>query len=249
MLDSIILRRHVLISVLSIVVVPNIMAAQGRAIGAGAKSCALLTRQLVEKFSAASKKPVDAAGPRELPLGANGTGCEWGDLALQVDPWSPARLDSMRQIVRQGVGGDKGSWGRRLSSRHSRRRGRVVRAGRQPHVRGVGQHPSGEHDDSVQADNHRVGERHRPQTPLGARRAGKTVVAFQRARRGAQGAGRTRIGILGSCRGGWPSAAARARRNGGSRRRATATALPCFCHSQLLDFATTRTKSSGCSGA
>jgi hypothetical protein len=110
MLDSIIFRRHVLISVLSIVVVPNVMGAQGRATGAGAKSCALLTRQLVEKFSAASKKPVDAAGPRELPLGANGTGCEWGDLALQVDPWSPARLESMRQSygkeweVIEGVG-------------------------------------------------------------------------------------------------------------------------------------------------
>jgi hypothetical protein len=97
MLDSIIFRRHVLISVLSIVVAPSIMVAQGRASGAGAKACALLTRPLVEKVSAASKKPVDAAGPHELPLGANGTACEWGDVTLQVDPWPPARLEAMRQ--------------------------------------------------------------------------------------------------------------------------------------------------------
>ena len=97
MLDSIIFRRHVLISVLSIVVVPNLIPAQGRASGAAAKACALLTRQLVEKVSAASRKPVDAAGPHELSLGANGTACEWGDVILQVDPWPPARLEAMRQ--------------------------------------------------------------------------------------------------------------------------------------------------------
>ena len=97
MLNSIIFRRHVLISVLSIVVVPNLIAAQGRASGAAAKACALLARQLVEKVSAASKKPVDAAGPRELPLGASGTACEWGDLTVQVDPWPPARLEAMRR--------------------------------------------------------------------------------------------------------------------------------------------------------
>ena len=92
MLDSTTFRRHALISVLSIVVVPNVMAAQGRTTGAGAKSCALLTRQLVEKFSAASKKPVPPGGPSEMSLGANGTACDWGDLMLQVDPWPPARL-------------------------------------------------------------------------------------------------------------------------------------------------------------
>ena len=43
------------------------------------------------------KKPVDAAGPHELSLGANGTACEWGEVILQVDPWPPARLEAMRQ--------------------------------------------------------------------------------------------------------------------------------------------------------
>ena len=97
MLGSVIFRRHVLISVLFMGIAPNVIAAQGRASGAGAKSCALLTRQLVERVSAASKKALDAAGPNELPLGAYGTGCEWGDVMLSVDPWPPARLEAMRQ--------------------------------------------------------------------------------------------------------------------------------------------------------
>lgn len=102
MLDLVIVRRHVLTSVLFIGIAPNVMAAQGRASGAGAKSCALLTRQLVEKVSAASKKAVDAAGPNEVPLGAHGTGCEWGDVMLSVDPWPPARLEAMRQSTGKG---------------------------------------------------------------------------------------------------------------------------------------------------
>jgi hypothetical protein len=99
-----------LIAVLAVGVPPNALSAQGRASGAAAKACALLTRQVVEKVSAASKKAVDAAGPQELSLGANGTACEWGDVVLQVDPWPPARLEAMRQStgkdweVMKGVG-------------------------------------------------------------------------------------------------------------------------------------------------
>ena len=99
MLDSTTFRRHALTFVLFIGLAPHVVSAQGRASGAGAKACALLTRQLVEKVSAASKKAVNAAGPSEVPLGAYGTGCEWDDVMLSVDPWPPARLEAMRQTT------------------------------------------------------------------------------------------------------------------------------------------------------
>ena len=108
MLNTIISARRVLLSVVLIGVAQNIASAQGPA--SGSKACAMLTRQVVEKFSAASRKDVDPAGPRELSLGANRTACEWGDVMLEVDPWPPARLEAMRQSsgkdweVIQGVG-------------------------------------------------------------------------------------------------------------------------------------------------
>lgn len=63
----------------------------------GVKSCALLTRDLVAKVAASTKRSVDAAGPKELPLGAIGTACEWGDVTLHVDMWTPARLEELRK--------------------------------------------------------------------------------------------------------------------------------------------------------
>ena len=95
MLDLMISPRRMLLSVLFIGVAHNVAAAQGRA--SGAQSCALFTKPLMEKFSAASKKSVDPAGPKELALGSNGTACEWGDLMVQLDPISAANLETLRQ--------------------------------------------------------------------------------------------------------------------------------------------------------
>jgi hypothetical protein len=56
------------------------------------KPCALLTRDLVEKASAAGKQAVAAAKPQEVNLGATGWACQWGDVMLQVDPYPASRL-------------------------------------------------------------------------------------------------------------------------------------------------------------
>jgi len=97
MLDTIITRGLFILSVLLFCVVPSLAIAQGRAGAGKAGPCALLTRDLVEKVYAVTKKSVDAAGPHELPLGASGTACEWGDVVLQIDPWPPARLEEIRK--------------------------------------------------------------------------------------------------------------------------------------------------------
>ena len=95
MLDTITSVRRVVLSVLFIGIAHHDASAQGRA--SGAQSCALLSREIVAKFSAASKTSVDPAGPKELPLGASGTACEWGDLTVQVDPMPAAALEKLPQ--------------------------------------------------------------------------------------------------------------------------------------------------------
>jgi hypothetical protein len=108
MLDTITWLRRVLLLVLFIGIAYRDASAQGRA--NGAQSCALLSREVVAKFSAASKKSVDPAGPKELPLGRTATACEWGDLTVQVDPMPAAGVDKLPQSdpknweVIQGVG-------------------------------------------------------------------------------------------------------------------------------------------------
>lgn len=59
------------------------------------KPCSLLTRELVEKASAAGKQTIAAARPREIDLGAGKRGCEWGDVLVQVDPYPASRLGEL----------------------------------------------------------------------------------------------------------------------------------------------------------
>lgn len=95
--NAIVARHLFILSVLLFCLVPSLSVAQSRPGAGKAGSCALLTRDLVEKINTVTKKSVDAAGPKELPLGASGTACEWGDVVLQIDPWPPARLEEMRK--------------------------------------------------------------------------------------------------------------------------------------------------------
>jgi hypothetical protein len=71
--------------------------AQARPGTAAVKPCAFLTSELARKVSAATKQPLGAAAPTEVSLGANGMACEWGDLMLSVDPYTPARLEEIRK--------------------------------------------------------------------------------------------------------------------------------------------------------
>jgi len=69
--------------------------AQARPGAAAPKPCSLLTRELALKAN--PKQVLGAAGPKEVPLGASGSACEWGDLLLQIDPFTPARLEQLRK--------------------------------------------------------------------------------------------------------------------------------------------------------
>ena len=59
------------------------------------KPCSLLTRELVEKASAAGKHTIAAAKPEEVSLGASRRGCQWGDVLVQVDPYPASRLGEL----------------------------------------------------------------------------------------------------------------------------------------------------------
>jgi hypothetical protein len=52
------------------------------------RACALLTRELVTQFGAnANAKLLDLIPPQEEQVGAGGSGCEYGGIYLQIDPF------------------------------------------------------------------------------------------------------------------------------------------------------------------
>src|SRR5689334_9140842 len=60
-----------------------------------ANPCSLLTRELVEKASSASKQSIAASKPEELSLGASGRACQWADVMVQIDPFPASRVDEL----------------------------------------------------------------------------------------------------------------------------------------------------------
>jgi len=91
------MMRNFIVSLLLLGCLHAVTLAQPRPGAAAVKPCSLLTRELAQKVSAATKQPLGAAAPSEVPLGANGAACEWGDLMLSVDPYTPARLEEIRK--------------------------------------------------------------------------------------------------------------------------------------------------------
>lgn len=89
------MTRHLIVSLVLLGCLQASAAAQTRAAAAPTKACSLLTRELA--LQASPKQPLDAAGPNEVSLGANGMACEWGALMLSVDPYTPARLEEIRK--------------------------------------------------------------------------------------------------------------------------------------------------------
>ena len=63
--------------------------------GAKPKACALLTADVVKAVSVAKKKSGTVAAPSELPLGAQGSACVWGEVTFQVDPFTPAQVERL----------------------------------------------------------------------------------------------------------------------------------------------------------
>jgi hypothetical protein len=92
------MMRNVIVSLLLLGGLHAGTSAQPRPGAAAVNPCSLLTRELAQKVSAATKQPL-AAAPTEVSLGANGKACEWGDLMLSLDPYAPARLEEMRKTT------------------------------------------------------------------------------------------------------------------------------------------------------
>ena len=81
-----------------IVLSTGLLASAGAQTGSATpaiKACSLLTRELVEKASAAGKQAIAAAQPQEVNLGGSRRGCQWGDVLVQVDPVPASRLGEL----------------------------------------------------------------------------------------------------------------------------------------------------------
>ena len=93
--------RQILVPLVLTLLLQNAAQAQSGAGAKAPKSCALLTPELVRDVRVASRKSGEPAAPKEVSLGASGSACEWGDVMLQINPLTPARLEQL------GKSGDK----------------------------------------------------------------------------------------------------------------------------------------------
>lgn len=59
------------------------------------RACAIMSRDLVEKYDTGSKQVLKTIPPAEEPLGANGSSCEDGNIGFQINPF--ARSDDLRK--------------------------------------------------------------------------------------------------------------------------------------------------------
>ena len=89
--------RSVAICVLTVGVLSSSATAQqarsGAAPASSPKACSLLTKDLALKITGTNKALFDLP-PRETPIG-KGSECNWGDIQLQIDPFSWASLEGM----------------------------------------------------------------------------------------------------------------------------------------------------------
>jgi hypothetical protein len=60
-------------------------------------ACSLLTKELAMKFSPAGNKAVFDMPPDDSSVGTAGSNCEYGAITLQIDSFTPARLDGIRK--------------------------------------------------------------------------------------------------------------------------------------------------------
>ena len=73
-------------------------AAQSRSGAAGTpaiKACSLLSKELAMKVSGAANKAVFDLPPQEEAAGKSGAACNYADITLQIDAFTPASIDQM----------------------------------------------------------------------------------------------------------------------------------------------------------
>ena len=64
-------------------------------------ACTILTPDMVATFAAATKAKV-ATPPAAVPVGVNGSQCDYGGIALHIDPLSTVGADRMRKSPGSG---------------------------------------------------------------------------------------------------------------------------------------------------
>jgi hypothetical protein len=79
------------------------------------RACQLLTKELALKVTAsANKKIFDILPPEEESLGVNGSACEYGDIRLQIDPFTAQRFEELSKTEKGWTSepnlGDKASF-------------------------------------------------------------------------------------------------------------------------------------------
>lgn len=69
----------------------------------GAGACSLLTRELVMKVSGSVNKLVFDLPPEEEPVGKSGSACHYADITLQIDAFTPDRIDEVAKNDKEWV--------------------------------------------------------------------------------------------------------------------------------------------------
>jgi hypothetical protein len=64
------------------------------------RACSLLTKELVTKVTPRKDtSTLFLVAPQEESLGASGSACEYGGIGLQIDPFTPDRLEELRKQI------------------------------------------------------------------------------------------------------------------------------------------------------
>ena len=66
------------------------------------KACSLLSKDLAMKVSGAANKAVFDLPPQEEPAGKTGSACNYADITLQIDAFTPASIDGMAKQPGKG---------------------------------------------------------------------------------------------------------------------------------------------------
>ena len=62
-------------------------------------ACSLLTRELAMKVSGSVNKLVFDMKPEEQAIGKSGSACDYADITLQIDPFTPEGIEKMHQTM------------------------------------------------------------------------------------------------------------------------------------------------------
>lgn len=76
------------------------------------RACSLLSKAKVKTIAGVTDQFVDMVAPKEEPLSGGGSACSYSGIHIQIDPFTPARLEELRKqkghVVDSGSGCGRG---------------------------------------------------------------------------------------------------------------------------------------------